>query len=55
MAFDPAVINRSLSVDELIRRAAYIGDRLYPYTEKLVFSYLELYKKVKKYAGWIRA
>ena len=44
--FDPLVLTDKLGVDELLRKVEGIGDQLMGHTEKLVFSYLDLYKKV---------
>ncbi len=44
--FDPLVLTDKLGVDELLRKVEDIGDQLKGHTEKLVFSYLDLYKKV---------
>lgn len=47
--FDPLILTDKISVDDLIRKIEYIGDKLYGYTEKLVFSFVDisLYKKVE--------
>ena len=44
--YDPIIINFDLSVDDILTRIKNIGDQLYPYTEKLVFSYVDPYKKI---------
>lgn len=48
--FDPVFITKFLSIDEIIDRIAYIGERLKNYTEKLVFSFVDIkiYKKVER-------
>lgn len=44
---DPIILNQYITPEILIKRIKYIGDILYPYTEKLVFSYIDPYKKLK--------
>ena len=47
--FDPMILTDNISVEDLLAKVQYIGDQLKDYTEKLVFSYVDiaLYKKVK--------
>lgn len=47
--FDPLILTDRISMDDLLRKIESIGDRLFGYTEKLVFSFadIESYKKVK--------
>lgn len=47
--FDPLILTDSISVDDLLRKIEYIGDALVGYTEKLVFSFVDIssYRKVK--------
>ena len=47
--FDPLVLTDTIQVQDLLRKIQYIGDALYGYTEKLVFSFADIteYKKVK--------
>jgi len=47
--FDPLILTQEIDVDELIRRVKRIGDELHNYTEKLVFSFVDIgiYKKVQ--------
>ena len=47
--FDPLILTDKISVDDLLRKIEYIGDRLKGYTEKLVFSFADIavYRKVK--------
>jgi DNA repair photolyase len=47
--FDPLILTEQVGVNELIHKIEYIGDRLKGYTEKLVFSFVDisLYKKVE--------
>jgi len=40
--FDPVLATKNCGVDELLRRVQYIGDRLAPFTEKLVFSFIDI-------------
>ncbi len=47
--FDPLILTDKISIDDLLRKIEYIGDRLQGYTEKLVFSFADIdaYRKVK--------
>ena len=47
--FDPMILTDKISIDDLLRKVEYIGDRLFGYTEKLVFSFADIteYRKVK--------
>lgn len=51
--FDPMILTDNISIEELLAKVQYIGDQLKGYTEKLVFSYVDiaLYKKVKNNLG----
>lgn len=55
--FDPIIISNSLSADEILNRIENIGNRLYPYTERLVFSFIDVdaYRKVKHNLGKVEA
>lgn len=46
--FDPMILTDKLTVSELLKRVKNIGDELYKYTDKLVFSFADIgiYKKV---------
>lgn len=46
--FDPLILTDTISIDNLLDKIKYIGDRLLGYTEKLVFSYADIgaYRKV---------
>ena len=46
--YDPIIINQKLRSDEILSRIENIGNQLYPYTEKLVFSFIDPYKKLKE-------
>lgn len=48
--FDPLLLTTELTVDELLLRLEKIGDQLYQYTSKLVFSFadISIYNKVVK-------
>jgi Domain of unknown function (DUF1848). len=60
--FDPLILTDRISVDDLLKKIEYIGDRLTGYTEKLVFSFVDIavYRKVRnnleaagiKYTEW---
>lgn len=47
--FDPLILTDKISIDDLLKKIENIGDQLFGYTEKLVFSFADiaLYKKVK--------
>ena len=47
--FDPLILGDTINVDSLIQRMVFIGEHLYSYTNKLVFSFADInqYSKVK--------
>lgn len=47
--YDPLILTKDIDVNELLRRVKNIGDQLKDYTEKLVFSFVDIsiYKKVE--------
>ncbi len=47
--FDPLMLTKGIDVNELLRRLENIGDQLYTYTSKLVFSFadISIYNKVE--------
>ena len=47
--FDPLLLTNEIDVKELLKRLGKIGDELYKYTNKLVFSFADIgiYKKVE--------
>jgi len=47
--FDPLILTKDINIEELLRRVKRIGDELKDYTEKLVFSFVDIgiYKKVE--------
>ncbi|MGM9820922.1 MAG: DUF1848 domain-containing protein [Candidatus Onthomorpha sp.] len=47
--FDPLILTDNITISDLLSKIEYIGDRLYGYTEKLVFSYADIasYRKVR--------
>ncbi|MDD2651685.1 MAG: DUF1848 domain-containing protein [Sulfurimonas sp.] len=47
--FDPLILTKEIDIDELLRRIKKIGDELHNYTEKLVFSFVDIgiYQKVQ--------
>lgn len=47
--FDPLILMEGIDIEKLLIKIANIGDQLYGYTEKLVFSYADIstYRKVK--------
>ncbi|MFI3297782.1 MAG: DUF1848 domain-containing protein [bacterium] len=46
--FDPLILTDNITIDNLLDKVKYIGDKLLGYTEKLVFSYADItaYRKV---------
>jgi len=48
--FDPLILSDGLPVHELLERVRRIGDRIVPYTERLVFSFVDIvnYAKVRR-------
>lgn len=45
--YDPIIVSKSLSVANILERIQYIAEEISPFTEKFVFSFLDLYKKTK--------
>ena len=47
--FDPLILTKDIDIDELLQRVKNIGDQLQDYTEKLVFSFVDIsiYRKVE--------
>lgn len=48
--FDPLVLSDRITVADLLRKIQAIGDRIAPFTERLVFSFVDIekYRKVKR-------
>jgi hypothetical protein len=48
--FDPLILSDEISVQELLKKIQRIGDRIAPFTKRLVFSFvaIEKYAKVKR-------
>lgn len=48
--FDPLVLSERITVNDLLDRARRIGDHIAPYTERMVFSFVDIekYAKVKR-------
>jgi len=48
--FDPLILSNDIGIETLINRIKNIGDQIHPYTEKLIFSFVQIskYKKVQK-------
>jgi len=48
--FDPYILTETSGVDELLKRTEYIGNKLYKYTKRMVFSFADIktYRKVQK-------
>lgn len=47
--YDPLILTKDIDVNELLRRVENIGNQIHEYTEKLVFSFVDIsiYKKVE--------
>jgi DNA repair photolyase len=47
--YDPLILTKDIDVQELLRRVKNIGEQIHEYTEKLVFSFvdIDIYKKVE--------
>lgn len=47
--FDPLILTDVIGINDLLRKIEFIGDQLFGYTEKLVFSFADIvsYRKVK--------
>ena len=45
--FDPIILSDSIGIDEILRRIEYIGNNISSYTCKLVFSFVDMYKKTE--------
>jgi DNA repair photolyase len=47
--FDPIIISKALKPDDVIKRIQSLGDQLHSYTDRLVFSFIDVenYRKVK--------
>jgi len=46
--FDPLILSDTTAVETLVGRIEDIGDEISRYTEKLVFSFIDLYKSVER-------
>lgn len=46
--FDPVLCGKGIDVPEILRRIHALGQRLYPYTERLVFSFLDMYASTQR-------
>ena len=53
--FDPLIMTSELDLDQLIEKIECIGNELYKYTEKLVFSYVDISKYLKVKRNFIKA
>ncbi len=45
--FDPIILGNTLTVERILERIQKLAEQLAPYTEKLVFSFLDMYRKTK--------
>lgn len=43
--FDPVILGNTLTVERVLERIHRLAEQIAPYTEKLVFSFLDMYKK----------
>jgi DNA repair photolyase len=46
--FDPLLLSDTVDVEILVARIEEIGEEISPYTEKFVFSFIDLYKSVER-------
>jgi DNA repair photolyase len=48
--FDPLILGRGLTVEQLLEKVRKVGEELHPFTEKLVISFADiaLYKRVQR-------
>jgi len=48
--YDPLLLSDTITVDDLLGRIRRIGDRIHPYTRRLVFSFIDIarYTKVRR-------
>jgi DNA repair photolyase len=46
--FDPIIVNDRITKEQIIKRIGIIGELIHPYTEKLIFSFIDPYKKLKE-------
>ena len=46
--FDPLILSDDLCVNTLLSRIETIGEEIHPYTEKIVFSFIDLYNSVRR-------
>jgi hypothetical protein len=45
--FDPLILSDKISIHDLLKKIKRIGDRISPYTERLVFSFVDIEKYAK--------
>jgi len=45
--FDPLALSDTITVADLLEKVRYVGDRMAPFTERLVFSFVEIEKYTK--------
>lgn len=45
--FDPIILGNTLTIESILERVQRLAEQLAPYTEKIVFSFLDLYKKTE--------
>jgi DNA repair photolyase len=48
--YDPLILSDTITVDNLLEKIRHIGERIYPFTERLVISFVDIekYKKVRR-------
>lgn len=49
--FDPVILGKNLTLEDTLDRLHAIGRQIAPYTEKLVFSFVDWYKKTARELG----
>lgn len=45
--FDPLLLSDTITVDEILARVRAVGDRIHPYTKRMVFSFIEIERYLK--------
>jgi len=46
--YDPIILSKTLSIDYHVERFGSIAKKLHPYTERCVFSFLDIYSRTRK-------
>ncbi|MBP2133847.1 DNA repair photolyase [Methanomicrobium sp. W14] len=45
--FDPLILSDTITIDTLLERTEYIGDEIFGYTHRMVFSFIDMYRSVE--------